>query len=129
MSNDFDKKIRELLKTDSRYAADAYSFVSNAVTFTVSRLPEHRHVNAQELILGLREFAENQFGVLAPDVLESWGISTASDVGNLVYNLISVSILSASPGDRRSDFDIDLSPLPPLTAESPSENISLPKID
>ena len=64
MSNDFDKKIRELLKTDSRYAADAYSFVSNAVTFTVSRLPEHRHVNAQELILGLREFAENQFGVL-----------------------------------------------------------------
>ena len=129
MSNDFDKKIRELLKTDSRYAADAYSFVSNAVTFTVSRLPEHRHVNAQELSLGLREFAENQFGVLAPDVLESWGISTASDVGNLVYNLISVSILSASPGDRRSDFDIDLSPLPRLTAMSPSENISLPTID
>ncbi|MBR1953423.1 MAG: hypothetical protein IKA32_12640, partial [Lentisphaeria bacterium] len=67
--------------------------------------------------------------VLAPEVLENWGISTASDVGNLVYNLISVSILSASPGDRRSDFDIDLSPLPRLTAMSPSENISLPTID
>ena len=52
MSNDFDKKIRELLKTDSRYAAEAYTFVSNGVTFTVSRLPEHRHVNAKELILG-----------------------------------------------------------------------------
>ena len=129
MSNDFDKKIRELLKTDSRYAADAYSFVSNAVTFTVNRLPEHRHVNAKELILGLREYAENQFGVLAPDVLESWGISTASDIGNLVYNLISVSILSASPGDQRSDFDIDLSPLPPQDTVSPSEKISLPKID
>ena len=129
MSNDFDRKIREVLKTDSRYAADAYSFVSNAVTFTVNRLPEHRHVNAKELILGLREYAENQFGVLAADVLESWGISTAPDIGNLVYNLISVSILSASPGDQRSDFDIDLSPLPQLSAESPSENISLPKID
>lgn len=129
MSNDFDKKIRELLKTDSRYAADAYSFVSNAVTFTVNRLPEHRHVNAKELILGLREYAENQFGVLAPDVLESWGISTASDIGNLVYNLISVSILSASPGDQRSDFDIDLSPLPPQDTVSLSEKISLPKID
>lgn len=129
MSNDFDKKIRELLKTDSRYDAEAYIFVSNGVTFTVSRLPEHRHVNAQELILGLREYAENQFGVLAADVLESWGISTASDIGNLVYNLISVSILSASPGDQRSDFDIDLSPLPQLNTMSPPENISLPKID
>ena len=129
MSNDFDKKIRELLKTDSRYAAEAYTFVSNGVTFTVSRLPEHRHVNAKELILGLREYAENQFGVLAPDVLESWGISTASDIGNLVYNLISASILSASPGDRRSDFDIELSPLPQQNTASASEKIFLPKID
>ena len=129
MSTDFDKKIRELLKTDSRYAPDAYSFVSNAVTFTVSRLPEHRHVNAKELILGLREYAENQFGVLAPEVLESWGISTASDIGNLVYNLISVSILSASPGDQRSDFEIDLSPLPQLNTDILSEKTVLPKID
>ena len=129
MSTDFDKKIRELLKTDSRYAPDAYSFVSIAVTFTVSRLPEHRHVNAKELILGLREYAENQFGVLAPEVLESWGISTASDIGNLVYNLISVSILSASPGDQRSDFEIDLSPLPQLNTDILSEKTVLPKID
>lgn len=129
MSTDFDKKIRELLKTDSRYAPDAYSFVSNAVTFTVSRLPEHRHVNAKELILGLREYAENQFGVLAPEVLESWGISTAPDIGNLVYNLISVSILSASPGDQRSDFEIDLSPLPQLNTDILSEKTVLPKID
>lgn len=129
MSTDFDKKIRELLKTDSRYAPDAYGFVSNAVTFTVSRLPEHRHVNAKELILGLREYAENQFGVLAPEVLESWGISTASDIGNLVYNLISVSILSASPGDQRSDFEIDLSPLPQLNTDILSEKTVLPKID
>ena len=124
MSTDFDAKIRELVKKDSRYAAEAYSFVSNAVTFTVSRLPEHRHVNARELVLGLKDFAENQFGVLAPGVLESWGICTASDVGNLVYHLIDVQILSASPGDQRSDFEIDLSPIPQFDTALSFEKLS-----
>ena len=65
MSNDFNARIKQLLQQDSRYAEDAYRFISDAVTFTVNRLDEHRHVNAGELIAGIRDFAEHEYGVLA----------------------------------------------------------------
>ena len=129
MNTDFSTKIRELQKRDPRYAEDAYVFVSDAVTFTVNRLSEHRHVTARELLMGIRDYAEKEFGVLAREVLENWGIFTASDIGELVYLLISVNILSASPGDRRSDFDIDLDPAPLLRSEDDFIKVDLPKID
>ena len=130
MNSEFNTKVRELVNTDPRYAAEAYSFVSDAVTFTVNRLKEHRHVSAGELLSGMRDFAEKEYGVLAREVLQNWGIFTASDIGELVYLLISVQILSASPGDKRSDFDIDYLPYPQMQELSTSkEDISLPKID
>ena len=129
MSNDFNARIKQLLQQDSRYAEDAYRFISDAVTFTVNRLDEHRHVNAGELIAGIRDFAEHEYGVLARSVLESWGINSASDVGELVYHLISVQILSASTGDQRSDFDIDAEPFPPLATPDLTVTATLPKID
>ena len=129
MSNDFNARIKQLLQQDSRYAEDAYRFISDAVTFTVNRLDEHRHVNAGELIAGIRDFAEYEYGVLARSVLESWGINSASDVGELVYHLISVQILSASPGDQRSDFDIDAEPFPPLATPDLTVTATLPQID
>ena len=129
MNSDFNARIKQLLQQDSRYAEEAYRFISDAVTFTVNRLDEHRHVNAGELITGIRDFAEHEYGVLARSVLENWGICSASDVGELVYHLISVQILSASPGDQRSDFDIDMEPFPPLAAPDFTVTATLPKID
>ena len=129
MNSEFDTKIRELLREDPRYAAEAYSFVSDAVTFTVSRLKEHRHVSARELLAGMRDYAEKEYGVLAREVLQSWGVFSASDIGELVYLLISVQILSASPGDKRSDFDIDYLPFPQMPELQNNEKLNLPQID
>jgi uncharacterized repeat protein (TIGR04138 family) len=42
---------------------------------------------------------------MAIDVLHNWGIYRTADFGNLVYNLIGVSLLSASSEDRQDDFD------------------------
>ena len=50
-------------------------------------------------------YALEQFGPLAPDVLEDWGIAEGRDIGNIVYNMIRVELLSASPEDSRSDFN------------------------
>ena len=129
MDSELKNKIFKLEKADPRYAAEAYVFVSEAVNFTVSRLNEHRHVTARELLGGMREFAEKEYGVLARDVLNSWGVFTASDIGDLVYNLIGVELLSASPGDKRSDFDIDYPPFPPVPEAISFSNLGLPKID
>ena len=62
---DVEQKIEELVRRDPRYRHDAYPFVANAVTFTVGRLPKHRHVSALELLHGVRDYAQKEFGVLA----------------------------------------------------------------
>ena len=130
MDSVFENKISELCRTDLRYSSEAYRFVTDAVTFTVQRLEAHRHVTARELLEGMRDYAVNEYGAMAEAVLVSWGVSTASDVGNLVYNLIGVELLSASPGDKRSDFDIDYPPYPCGTEQAVQQPaFSLPKID
>ena len=78
----------------------------------------------------LRDFAAQEYGVIAPEVLHSWGIRSASDIGDLVYALIGVELLAASPGDKRSDFDIDYPPYPCGTEQAVQQPaFSLPKID
>ena len=64
-----------------------------------------RHISGQELVAGALAYALEQFGPLAPDVLEDWGIAEGRDIGNIVYNMIQVELLSASPEDSRSDFN------------------------
>lgn len=105
-------RISQLLASDPRYREEAYRFVSQAVEYTVKKLQHHRHVSAEELLYGAREFAREQFGAVADNVLHSWGLKSCSDFGNVVYLMISVELLSASPGDRREDFDIVLVPAP-----------------
>lgn len=65
---------------------------------------EH-HVTGQQLCDGIRQYALSQFGLMSKVVLNSWGIFTTSDFGEIVYNLINVGVLKKSPQDRRSHFD------------------------
>jgi len=93
---DIKAKIEAIMREEPRFAEEAYAFVANAVTFTVGRLPAHRHVSALELLGGVRDYAREEFGVLAYEVLYEWGIRSASDVGRIVYLLIGSGLLSAS---------------------------------
>lgn len=68
-----DQKIDEILGREDRYDRAAYKFVAQAVTFTVGRLPAHRHVSALELLYGLRDFARQEYGPMAALVLNAWG--------------------------------------------------------
>ncbi len=122
------EKIAALLEKEPRYQEQAYHFVANAVTFTVGRLPEHRHVSALELLGGVRDYAKLEFGAVAGMVLGEWGLQSASDIGNVVYLLIGTELLSASPEDRPEDFICDF----PLCGEAVPERsaaVVLPKID
>jgi len=111
MDEKFTQAVDRIVREDSRYHPDAYEFINEAVSFTVKKLARTakprgaRHISGGELVSGTMELAETQFGPLAPDVLENWGIRCGNDVGNIVYNMIGVELLSASPEDSRSDFD------------------------
>lgn len=111
MDEKFEQTIREIRKKDPRYALNAYDFVNLAVNFTVNKLARgnkprgSRHVSGQELTVGVMDYSISQFGFLAPEVLDNWGIRSGDDIGNIVYNMIGAELLSAGPEDSRSDFN------------------------
>ena len=103
-------KILSVRRRDRRYSRNAYYFVLDALDFTMSRLGrdhmtgEERHVGGQELLGGIRDYAADQYGPMADIVFERWGITAASDFGEIVFNLVDVELLSRRPTDSRLDF-------------------------
>lgn len=107
----------QLLNEDPRYAPDAYQFVREALTYAhdVMKLgagppieesdePE-RHLTGQELCEAIRRYAQEQYGLMARVVLNSWGITKTGDFGEIVYNMIRIEVMKKSPSDQREDFD------------------------
>ena len=89
---------------DSRYRIGGYGFLLNGMEFYLATIGEKRHVTGQELSTGLLIFAKKQFGPLAQSVLRYWGITTTGDLGNIVYNMIDIGILSKQPDDSIEHF-------------------------
>ena len=105
MESDFACKIAALAAKEPRFDIEVYGFVSDAVTFSVARLSRERHVSAAELLDGIREFATVTYGVVASQVLASWGLTHESHVGEVVYLLINAGLLRASKEDSPEDFN------------------------
>jgi uncharacterized repeat protein (TIGR04138 family) len=114
-----------VLQKDPRYKAEAYDFVREALGFAQDCLqmgqeqegaPDdedreleeprvERHLTGQELCEAIRHYALEEYGLMAKPVLNSWGITSTGDFGEIVYNLIDVGLMKKSARDRREDFD------------------------
>jgi uncharacterized repeat protein (TIGR04138 family) len=105
----FDIGLENILAKDPRYSRNAYLFVREALDFTqkfISRENQGsvRHVSGQELLDGIRRFALQQFGPMGITVFEDWGITRCADFGEIVFNMIDVSLLAKTEKDSRDDF-------------------------
>jgi uncharacterized repeat protein (TIGR04138 family) len=87
-----------------QYHERAYLFVLATIEFLQSRLEVRRHVTGAELAWACRDFARDQFGLLAPGVLGHWGIQRTEDIGRIVFTLVEIGLLVTQPGDHESDF-------------------------
>jgi len=96
---------RELEKRDGRYNERAYMFVLAALEYAQGRLTARRHLSGGELAWACRDFALEQFGLLAPTVLTYWGVEATEDFGRIVFMLIDVGLLARQDSDRIEDFD------------------------
>ena len=96
---------RELEKRDGRFHERAYLFVLAALEYAQGRLPARRHLSGGELAWACRDFALEQFGLLAPTVLAHWGVAATQDFGRIVFMLIDVGLLARQDSDRIEDFD------------------------
>lgn len=127
-----DRDFVELIRQDKRYKAEAYLFVFQTLNYAQEVLqlgrpseteppPERhdeeeedadeedaemrQHVTGQDLSRAARDFALSQYGFLAKPVLNSMGIRTTGDIGEIVYNLIEIGKMSKTPEDSRDDFE------------------------
>lgn len=97
--------LAEIRRRDGKYNERAYVFVLAALEFAQTRLPARRHLSGGELAWACRDFALEQFGMLAGTVLTHWGIHTTDDLGAIVFLLIDVGLLARQPTDRLEDFE------------------------
>ena len=103
---DKDQVIVDLAREDPRYSAEAYHFIFEALDFTLrNRGGGRRHVSGEEIMKGVRKLALESFGYLARAVVESWGVTSTSDFGDIVFKLIDADLLQKTADDQREDFD------------------------
>lgn len=99
-----DEVMARIRARQGAYDQRAFLFVLAALEFEQGRLPERRHVTGAELSRACRDFAREQYGLLARSVLEHWGIRSTGDFGAIVYALIDAGLLSRQDDDRVEDF-------------------------
>jgi len=102
LADDILSQIRE---SGGRFHEQSYLFMLAAIEYLQHQLPARRHVSGAELAWACRDFALNQFGLLAPHVLEYWGLRKTADFGEVVFTLVNVGLLSTQPEDQIDDFE------------------------
>lgn len=100
-----DAAFARIREQDGAYHERAYLFVLAALEFAQGRLPARRHLSGGELAWACRDFALEQFGLLAGEVLAFWGIRSTADFGRIVFLLIDVGLLARQPSDKVEDFE------------------------
>src|SRR4051794_30713066 len=72
------------------YPIEAFSFVREGLSYTADQLHENPaprgelterdcHISGQQLCMGLRDFAIERYGLLAPVVMEHWNVRRTDD--------------------------------------------------
>ncbi len=96
------------------YPPEAFAFVQEGLRATVERIEERkgrvpeleadRHISGRQLCIGLRDFAIDQFGLLARTVLEHWRIRRTEDFGRIVFALVDAGLMRKTDSDSIDDF-------------------------
>ncbi len=103
---------KKILSSAGPYPVEAFNFVREGLSHAaelvhgdLDSLPEmDRHVSGQQLCLGLRDFAIDRYGLMAPAVLEHWKIRRTDDFGRIVFAMIDAGLMSRNDNDTLDDF-------------------------
>ena len=104
----------ELAKADPRFPAETYEFVQEVLEYanyigmareSDEESPNSGHITGRDLCFAAVEYAINQYGYMAREVLSKLGIHKTGDVGDAVYKMVEYGFISQSAEDERADFD------------------------
>lgn len=105
----FDDAVKKIRLTETRFSLPAYEFVRRSLDHALQRLgrtdqKKPAHVRGEELLESFRALALQEFGPMAKTVLNDWGISSCTEVGEVVFRLVQHGILGKSETDKIDDF-------------------------
>ena len=113
MKNDYLSKLIPVARS-TKYPIDAFLFVQRGLDFTVKRMhgqnaqsdgaDESRHVTGRDLCVGIRDYALEQYGLLAKTVLVRWNIQNCEDFGHIVFTMVDAQIMRKTDEDSIRDF-------------------------
>jgi uncharacterized repeat protein (TIGR04138 family) len=108
-SSSFEEAIELIITSDGRYSFEAYVFVREALDHTVRSLKKppmgpDKHISAKELLEGIRQYALGDLGPVAKTVLNTWGLNSTDDFGEIVFQLVENGVLSKQDSDTQDDF-------------------------
>ncbi len=103
---------KKVLNAAGPYPMEAFDFVREGLTYTAQQAHRNqpamseadRHINGQQLCLGLRDFAIQQYGLMAAVVLGHWNVRRTEDFGRIVFAMINEGLMSKTPEDSMDDF-------------------------
>jgi uncharacterized repeat protein (TIGR04138 family) len=130
---DLDASLRAIVRRDSRFRAEAYHFVLEALDGTLARKGRPRavpaaspadpsvatttsppdrgigseapwNVTGRDLLEGFRDLALERFGALALEVVRTWGLTRTDDVGAVVFNMVEAGLLQKTATDSPADY-------------------------
>lgn len=101
----------------TKYPLDAFLFVQRGLDFTVRRIhgepdedaavdemDKSRHVSGRELCQGMRDYALQEYGLLAGTVLRRWHILRSEDFGRIVFAMVDSGLMHKTDEDTIDDF-------------------------
>ncbi len=105
----FQEAVEKIVADDSRYQAEAYTFLREALDATLKRRKKLKkdlatHVSAAELLEGFRLHGLQECGPMAVTVFEYWGVRSCEDVGNMVFNLVRIGVFGKTDEDTLESF-------------------------
>src|SRR5262245_42522031 len=102
----------KVMSTAGPYPLEAFCFVREGLSYTAEKTHTNareltdadRHISGQQLCLGLRDYAIERYGLLAPVVLEHWNVRRTDDFGRIVFAMIKEGLMSKTDDDTLDDF-------------------------
>jgi uncharacterized repeat protein (TIGR04138 family) len=112
-----DIDIRSIFERAGGYSPACLPFIRDGLAHTVEMVhgrpesalleleDEHRHVTGQQLCLGLRDYAIQQYGMMSKAVLNKWGIRSTRDFGRIIFAMVDAGLMRKTEDDTLEDFD------------------------
>ena len=100
------KNLEQIAKEDCRFSPSAIKFVYEGLGHAAKKITvKPQHVSGQALCESLRKLALKKWGRMAMVVLNTWGVKTTRDFGEIVWLMIRNKWMSTAETDSIDDFN------------------------